>query len=178
MTFRRVVTIRNVEGKSTLASDGPSPAARALRHTPGFVMRPLWLTKSPTRNSTDGAETTQNIDSLVPPPGGSTFFIVTFPPDSVMQSPDFDPERAYAEHLEVAPGITELMEPDNPGMHATPTLDYGIVLEGEVWLELDDGEMVHMKKNDVVVQNGARHAWRNTGDQPVTMAFVMVGAAA
>lgn len=66
MTFRHIVTIRNPEGKSTVASDGSSPVARVLRYTPGFVMRPMWLTKSPTRNSTDGADTARNIDNLVP----------------------------------------------------------------------------------------------------------------
>lgn len=177
MTFRRVVTIKNAEGKSTVALDGPSPADRVFRHTPGFVMRPMWLTEPPMTASRDGAETTLNIQTLLPQPGGTFFMVITFPPDSVMQSPDFDPALAGAEALEATPGIAELMEPDNPGMHTTPTVDYGIVLEGEVWLELDDGETVLMKKHDVIVQNGARHAWRNKTDKPVTMAFVMIGAA-
>jgi quercetin dioxygenase-like cupin family protein len=55
-------------------------------------------------------------------------------------------------------------------------VDYGIVLEGEVWLELDDGEQVHLKAHDVVVQNGTRHAWRNKSDKPVKIAFTIVGA--
>jgi hypothetical protein len=68
------------------------------------------------------------------------------------------------------------MEPENPGMHTTPTIDYGFVLNVEIWLELDDGKTVHLKEHDVVVQNGARHAWRNKSDKPVTMAFVLIGA--
>ena len=61
-------------------------------------------------------------------------------------------------------------------MHTTPTVDYGVVLDGEVWLELDDGKTVHLKEHDVVVQNGTRHAWRNKGTKPATMAFVLIGA--
>jgi quercetin dioxygenase-like cupin family protein len=61
-------------------------------------------------------------------------------------------------------------------MHTTDTVDYGIVLEGEVWLELDDGQQIHLHPHDVVVQNGTRHAWRNRSDKPVRMAFVLIGA--
>jgi quercetin dioxygenase-like cupin family protein len=55
-------------------------------------------------------------------------------------------------------------------------VDYAIVLEGDVWLELDDGEEIHLKPHDVVVQNGTRHAWRNKGATPAKMAFVLIGA--
>ena len=58
------------------------------------------------------------------------------------------------------------MEPDAPGMHTTATIDFEVVLEGEVWLELDDGEEVHLRVGDCVVQNGTRHAWRNRGLWP------------
>jgi quercetin dioxygenase-like cupin family protein len=61
-------------------------------------------------------------------------------------------------------------------MHTTDTVDYGIVLEGEVWLELDDGKQIHLQAHDVVVQNGTRHAWRNKTQTPVKMAFVLIGA--
>jgi hypothetical protein len=114
--------------------------------------------------------------SLLPGPGGSTFMIVTFPPDSVMASPDFDPAKAGPEHLAAAPAIAETFETENPGMHTTPTVDYAIVLDGEVWLELDDGKTIHLKQHDTVVQQGARHGWRNKSDTPATLAFVLLGA--
>jgi quercetin dioxygenase-like cupin family protein len=60
-------------------------------------------------------------------------------------------------------------------MHTTPTIDYGIVLEGEIWLELDDGHTVHLEKHDVFVQNATRHAWRNKSATPTKMAFVLIG---
>jgi quercetin dioxygenase-like cupin family protein len=61
-------------------------------------------------------------------------------------------------------------------MHKTNTVDYAVVYEGEIWLELDDTKTVHLKKVDVVVQNGTRHAWRNKGTAPVTMLFFLNGA--
>ena len=65
-----------------------------------------------------------------PGPGGSTFLVVTFPPDSVMMSPEFDPALAGPEHVAAAPGIAETFEMDNPGMHTTPTVDYACVIDG------------------------------------------------
>ena len=176
MQIRRVVTIKNNAGKSVVASDGPSPTARALKHTPGFVSAPLWFTELPAQKATDASDPAARFETLVPGPGGTSFMVITFPPDAVMMSPSFDPAAAGAEFVEATPGIAHAMEMDNPGMHTTPTVDYGIVLSGEVWLELDDGATVHLKQHDVVVQNGARHAWRNKGDKPVTVAFVLIGA--
>ena len=65
---------------------------------------------------------------------------------------------------------------DEPGMHTTNTIDFDIVLSGEVWMEVDDGVEVHLKPFDCVVQNGTRHAWRNKSTKNCVMASVMVGA--
>jgi mannose-6-phosphate isomerase-like protein (cupin superfamily) len=94
----------------------------------------------------------------------------------VYADPAFDAEAAAAEQRLASPGITELFEPDNPGMHATDTVDYTVVMSGEVWLELDDGQLSHLRAGDTVVQTGTRHAWRNLGTEPVTLAVVQVGA--
>ncbi|GAB3346187.1 hypothetical protein GCM10027300_05090 [Modestobacter lapidis] len=67
------------------------------------------------------------------------------------------------------------MEPDNPGMHRTDTVDYAIVLEGEVTMELGDGAQTRLTAGDTVVQLGSRHAWRNRTDRPATIAFVLTG---
>jgi quercetin dioxygenase-like cupin family protein len=68
------------------------------------------------------------------------------------------------------------MEPDNPGMHTTVTIDFEYVISGRVVLELDDGATVELGPGDTVVQNGTRHAWRNPFDEPVTLLVVLVGA--
>ncbi|MGP4753730.1 cupin domain-containing protein [Agrobacterium pusense] len=102
--------------------------------------------------------------------------LITFPPDAVFMSPDFKPELAGPEHAKAAPGIAETFEMENPGMHKTPTLDYGVVLDGRITLELDDGASVDLKPGDTFVQHGARHAWRNPNDKPATIAVVLLGA--
>ena len=89
---------------------------------------------------------------------------------------DFNPAAAGAENLKHAPGLAETFEMDNPGMHTTDTIDYGIVLRGEVSLELDGGRVEHLRAGDVVVQNGTRHAWRNSGSESALIAFVLIGA--
>ena len=83
---------------------------------------------------------------------------------------------AFAEMEEKLPGLAGHMEPDAPGMHTTATIDFEVVLDGEVWLELDDGVEVHLKPGDCVVQNGTRHAWRNRGSVPARLAVFIVGA--
>lgn len=80
--------------------------------------------------------------------------------------------------LEHSPGIAEALEPENPGMHTTPTVDYDIVLDGEVWLELSDGREVKLVAGDIAVQHGTRHAWRNKSDRPATVAAILIGATA
>jgi quercetin dioxygenase-like cupin family protein len=68
------------------------------------------------------------------------------------------------------------MEPDDPGMHTTPTIDFEVVLSGEVILELDDGAEVTLRPGDTVVQNGTRHRWRNEGSDPAVLAVFICGA--
>ena len=73
------------------------------------------------------------------------------------------------------PGAAGHYDPDRPGMHTTQSVDIGVVLDGQLVLELDDGEVL-LGPGDVIVQNGTRHAWRNRSDRNCTMAFVMIGA--
>jgi len=101
---------------------------------------------------------------------------VTFPPGSVFAERSFDGEAAQQEALVRLKGLADHFEKEDPGMHKTNTVDYSVVFEGEIWLELDDGKTVHLKKGDTVVQNGTRHAWRNKSEAPVTMLFFLNGA--
>jgi len=102
--------------------------------------------------------------------------LVTYPPDSVTAVPGFDPAAARAEYLARLPGLAERFEPDNPGMHTTDSIDYVIVVDGEISLELDERMVGPFQCGDIVVQNGTRHAWRNRGNKPAKLVFVFVGA--
>jgi quercetin dioxygenase-like cupin family protein len=81
-----------------------------------------------------------------------------------------------AEFEQMLPGLASYVEPDHPGMHTTATVDFEVVLSGEVVLELDDGTEVVLRTGDTVVQNGTRHRWSNRSDAPATLAVFIVGA--
>jgi hypothetical protein len=174
VAIRRVVTGHDARGSATVAIDSAPPRTNVLASIPGMVSRIVWATGSAPVIPFDGKDPTPSVSSIVPGPGETRLVMVTFPPDSVFAAPSFDPAAAARENLAVNPGLAELFEPD--GMHTTPTVDYGIVLDGEVWLELDGGRTEHLKRHDVVVQNGTRHAWRNKSERAATLAFVLIGA--
>ena len=93
-----------------------------------------------------------------------------------MAHPSFDPVAAGKEGLELTPGVADRMDPNDKGMHATDSIDYVVVLEGEVWAVLDDGREQLLRQHDVLVQNGSRHRWSNKSDKPVRLAGVLIGA--
>jgi mannose-6-phosphate isomerase-like protein (cupin superfamily) len=174
MRFRRIVTAHDAAGKSVFASTDSMQQNEAV-HLPGFASALVWATPPAAVVPDRAAEWRSLQSSFHPEVGGTRFLVVTFPPDSVMMSGTFDPIAAGNEQLRLSPGIAERFEPDDPGMHTTDTIDYGIVLSGEIWLEVDDGQEVHLKQHDVIIQNGTRHAWRNKGNTPATAAFVLIG---
>jgi hypothetical protein len=176
MSIRRVVTSHDAAGRSILAEDAPVRRSHDYKHPKGFSTALVWSTQKVPAVPNEGMDPTQTVTSLHPEPGGTRFMIVTFPPDSVMMSESFDPVAAGQESMANIPGLAERFEIDNPGMHRTDSVDYGIILDGEIWLELDDGKQVHLKQHDTVIQNGTRHAWRNKTEKPTTLAFVLIGA--
>ncbi len=171
MSVRIVVTGHRNE-KSVFISDEEC-SGYAFASMPGMVQNSLWATEALPRSGSTGDK--QAITSLVPPSGGTRLSFVTLPPDSVTTSSAFDPSAMVAEFDAHLPGLFQAFEPENPGMHRTPTLDYVIVLSGSVVLELDDGATRELKPMDVVVQNGTRHGWRNPSSTPATLAVVMIG---
>jgi hypothetical protein len=176
MQVRRVVTGHDAGNRSTVVSDSPVPRSHDFQHIPGMGTAMVWLAGAGEPIRHDGTDPTGHMLSQVPEPGASRFVIVRFPPDAVFAEAGFDAAAADAEQRAVSPGLAELFEPDEPGMHVTPTVDYVVVLDGKIWLELDDGQLVSLRQGDTVVQNGTRHAWRNLGTQAATLAVVMVGA--
>ena len=177
---RRVVTGIDAKGKSVFVSDGPPTKGAALEGVPNFRIDELWSTKAgaPELPAPSGDPVLVE-HPFFPAPGGTTFAVVTFPPDAAVEraaASGLDLPAAQAKFYGAFSGLEGTMERDAPGMHTTQTVDYGIVISGEVWLELDDGAEVHLKQGDCVVQNGTRHAWHNRSDKTSMMAFVVVGA--
>ncbi|KOU57504.1 cupin [Streptomyces sp. MMG1533] len=173
---RRIVTGPTADGKAAVVEDGRPPRTHALQHTPGFVSSLVWATPAQPTVPFDGTDPTPAVTSYVPEPGATRVIHLVIPPDTVYASEDHDPAAAVAERLRTSPGLAELFEPDHPGMHTTDTVDYGVLLQGEIVLELDDGNEVTLAPGDVVVQNGTRHAWRNRSTSPATLLFVLIGA--
>jgi mannose-6-phosphate isomerase-like protein (cupin superfamily) len=171
--FRRVVT-GNVSGKSVVQSDEPLPAYE-FKTVPGYEHTLVWVNPT-TPDLREEQRFDRYPDSVVPGPGGTSLHFVTFPPSSVFADPSFDGEASRKEALIRLRGLADHFEKEDPAMHRTNTVDYAIVFDGEMWLELDDAKTIHLKKGDVVVQNGTRHAWRNKGTAPVTMLFFLNGA--
>jgi hypothetical protein len=135
----------------------------------------VWATGPDARPAFD--DPTPALDRDLPAYGETRLVFVTFAPDSVFAQPGFDPVAADAENHLATPMLAELFETDDPGMHRANTIDYAIVLHGEIHLELDDGAMSLLHPGDVVIQNATRHRWRNLTDNPTTVAFTWIGAA-
>jgi Cupin domain len=175
MQIRRIVT-GHANGKSVVVSDGPAPRSTAFKHIPGFVTTLAWETAPDISVPFGDRDPSVTATSWVPSPGGTNLMFITFPPDATMGSADFDGMAAGQESMAVLPGLAQCFEADSPGMHTTDTVDYGVLIDGEIHLELDDGVLKKLSPRDVVIQNGTRHAWRNLSDKPAVVLFVLVGA--
>jgi hypothetical protein len=170
-----VVISQREDGSSFVASDGDSLRSHDFLYIPGMSESILWSTRGD--DLVTGQDQALWVRRRLPAARDTVFVTVTFPPDSVFASQDFDAVKASREQGFLAPDLADLFEPGSNGMHTTPTVDYVVVLNGEVWLDLGEGDLVHLLAGDVVVQNATRHAWRNLSQEPVTLAVVMVGIA-
>jgi mannose-6-phosphate isomerase-like protein (cupin superfamily) len=172
-SYRRVVT-GHENGKSIIQSDERLEAYR-FKSVPGFEHTLLWENQGIpdlTLEQKPGCYP----QSLIPGPGGSTLHVVTYPPDEGLKDHTLDFAAAVKEYAERLPGLSDSFEREDPGMHRTNTVDYAVLLEGEIWLEMDGGKTIHLKRGDTVIQNGTRHAWRNRGRENATMLYVILAA--
>jgi hypothetical protein len=173
VTIRRVVTGHDSQGKSRVVDDRDvEPITSELM--PGCAAYGLWGRDERPTFPDDGSP--GRAEAWFPPRDGSRFMINMIPPGDLVPPSDLDMAAAVDELERQMPGATAVMEPDAPGMHTTDSLDYVLVVSGEVTLELDDGEQTVLRAGDVVIQNGTRHAWRNHGTEPCTIVGVAIGA--
>jgi mannose-6-phosphate isomerase-like protein (cupin superfamily) len=170
---RRVVTGRDADGKSVFVSDDHVDAT-TIAISPGSEFHQLWGGDAVPPLPIDGTEPAHT--AYFPPPGGFRFNFFTVPPASTEFPADLDINAALVEMEEKLPGMGAHMEPEDPGMHTTDTIDFEVMLSGEVVLELDDGAEKTIRPGDVVVQNGTRHRWINRTKEPAVFAAFMCGA--
>jgi mannose-6-phosphate isomerase-like protein (cupin superfamily) len=173
MKIRRVATGHAADGKATFASDTEVEPI-TLSALPGTEFYRLWGADQAPTFPDDGS--LQLPAAYFPPVGGFRFGLFTVAPQSAARLENLDLIAALTEMEEKLPGLAQHLEPANPGMHTTDTVDFEYVISGEVWLELDDGREVLVRAGDTVIQNGTRHAWRNRGSEPCRLVVCLIGA--
>jgi hypothetical protein len=170
---RRVVTGHNADGKSVFVSDAVTP--HVFRRSPGSaIVMELWETRATPADNRGNDDAIDRAFRLSPPKNGSVFRIIDYPPDS---------ERVKARAAERAgpdDGSGWLQAADKAparhlGFHKTSSVDYAIVLSGEIYALMDEGEVL-LKAGDALIQRGTNHAWSNRTDAPCRVAFVLIDA--
>jgi mannose-6-phosphate isomerase-like protein (cupin superfamily) len=168
---RRIVTGRDSSGKAVVLYDGEAPnvSVRPVRRN---VSRLIWTTGGAPADISGDCDRGALPSGTSPAPCGSVFRIIDYPPAT--------PE---SEKLELGHRLKQLegessiegLPPRHPFMHRTRTIDYAIVLSGEIDMLLDDSE-VHLTAGDVLVQQGTNHAWVNRGSETCRIVFVLIDA--
>ena len=162
---RRIVTGHDAQGKAVVLFDGPQQAEQ--RGSNGITM--LWVTTEFPVNAAISSDMAKTQVGVPPPANGTIFRIVDFAPaaanstpvdhHAILRSMGIDPAtQGYARHANT---------------HRTRTIDYAVVLDGEIDMLLDDSE-IHVKAGDVLVQQATNHAWVNNGTKPCRIAFILI----
>ncbi len=167
---RRVVTGHNADGRSIFVSDAATP--HVFRRSPGSaIVMEMWETRATPADNRGNDDAIDRAFRLPPPKNGSKFRVVEYPPDS---------KRVAAlhgvSHDNRSEGyVRDLANKRHPGFHTTATIDYAIVLSGEIYALMDEGEVL-LKAGDVLIQRGTSHAWSNRTEEPCCIAFVLIDA--
>ena len=174
--IRRIVTGHDAKGHSIVISDGQPTSIKQSPQRPGVVINNLWMTDTMPAQTSGPEDATVKPMGLEPAASGTNFRIVEFPPetDYINKVSAADAQKAFgdmgAAHALAGGGGAK---PRHPFMHKTKTLDYAIVLSGEVYLVLDDSEVL-MKAGEVCIQRSTVHAWSNRSTKPCTIAFILI----
>lgn len=166
-----MVTGHDAQGRAVVLMDGESPHSFFLEKAGGLQLTELWETRSSPADYSGAGDAADHERRIEPVNGGTVFRIIEYPPDRVRLK-TLDPEAFF-------PGMgAQAADPAkrrHPGMHRTHTLDYCVVLSGEIHAVLDEGEVL-LRAGDCLVQRGTNHAWSNRSDRPCVIAFVLVAA--
>jgi quercetin dioxygenase-like cupin family protein len=168
-----VVTGHNAEGRSIFVMDGPAPSV-VRRGTGATIATDLWETRAtPASNTGDDDPTVGHPYVLPPPKNGTIFRVIEYPPDAQRVAA----MRANTEeHQNEATGFTrDVAHARHPGFHKTNSVDYAIILSGEIWALMDESEVL-LKTGDILIQRGTNHAWSNRTNENCCVAFVLIDA--
>lgn len=176
MSTNRIVTGHDAAGLAELKQVGVSAGSEPFIHTPGFAVSRIWHTRQAPLIEPTPQDEAATLGSVLPGLGETMALMVTFPPDAQLAEASIDPQKAAEEFCARVPGLAEAFELDGSGYHTTQTIDYGVIVEGEMLLDLGNGREQPLRQGDVVVQVGTRHAWRNRSNRPARMFFVLIGA--
>jgi Cupin domain len=169
--YRRVVTGHNAQGRSIIASDGPPERLQAMGPN-GPWLREYWNTReTPAIIDHLSGEPPESRVILTPPSHGTRIRVVDIAPESA-EDASLD-TKASTEHFSRISAADAFTGGRHPMMHRTETIDYGIVLEGEVWLIVDESETL-MRVGDIAIQRGTNHAWVNRSTANCRIAFILV----
>ena len=174
-TIRRVVTGHNAQGRSIFIMDGPAPVVFS-RWAGATAVTELWETgATPASNAGNDDPTSAQQQRLPPPKNGSKFRVVEYPPDSQRVAAMRAAGSTHATTAKSEGYSRDVANVRHPGFHKTDSIDYAIVLSGEIWALMDEGEVL-LKAGDVLIQRGTSHAWSNRTEQPCCVAFVLIDA--
>lgn len=168
--FRRVVTGHDTGGVAVVESDEIATHYLERPNRPGVRLTNFWLSRSTPAEYDGPVETCDGPFILHPPENGSVFRCVEFMPEDPEVLAKLDGKAAFAE---MGAGANVVEGARHPFMHRTDSLDYAVIVSGEIYMLLDDSE-VHLKAGDVVVQRGTNHAWSNRGTEPCVIAFILI----
>ena len=168
---RRIVTGNDAEGRSSIVEDGLPPAVITVPERPGYVVSNVWTTAE-TPADIDRPDASTAHRGILPPGNGTILRVIEYPPEPETRE-EFE-AMARATFRALYPDVAH--NPDaatHAGMHTTETVDYAIILDGEITAVMDDGETV-MKAGDILIQRGTNHAWANRSGKPCRIAFVLI----
>lgn len=172
--IRRVITGHDEQGKAVVVADSAATNILSRPNRPGVTLTNLWQNLSVPTEFDGAVETVDGPFVLHPPKGGVVFRTVEFEPEDPEVIAKLDGRAAFAE-MGAAHNIVEGAR--HPFMHRTDSVDFAVIVQGEIDMLLDDSE-VHLRAGDVVVQRGTNHAWSNRGTETCIIAFVLVDAVA
>ena len=173
-SIHRVVTGHDADGKAVITSDGPLPTVVAIDAIPGTVFHEVWSTAGAPAPVDNGTDPTLGPLVLPPPKQGTRLRFVDIPPDTdEFLTQGASKMKDAFEQIGDEKASTVQADSPHPLMHRTESVDYGVVIEGELTLVLDDSEVL-LKPGSVVVQRGTNHAWANRSGLPCRMLFVLV----